>query len=90
MRFKQDGGWERGGEGQDLRAMWSVKRTLELVQLDGKGRGTGGGLQGLWLIGTAVEKWLGLGLLGVAQAGGWVWGLEQRSGLERHMGEVGL
>lgn len=61
VRFKQDGGWERGGDGPDLRAMWSVTRTLELVQLDGKGRGTGGGLQGLWLIGDSrgemVRTW---------------------------------
>lgn len=77
-------------ESGPTRAMWKVKRTLELVRIDGKGRVLGGGLQGFWLVGDSRGETVRTSAVGVPRAGGGMWGLEQRSGRERHTGEVGL
>lgn len=43
-------------EWPDSRAPWKGRGTLELVRVDGKGRGTRGGLQGFWLVGDSYGE----------------------------------
>lgn len=73
-----------------MRAMWKVKQTLELVRVDVKGRVTGGGFQGFWLVGDSRGQMVRTLAVGGPQAGGAAAASEQRSGLQTHTEEVGL